>query len=298
MHKAEHKTKYNAVLIKICVFFFIISNSIRTASANTDWPFVSEETLYYKLSYRGLLTSFILADLADVKLTFLADIKPPHAAADSHEKGHQFIVSINSEHYLKAELIHAVRYSYIATTDTALEKILFVEKIDRGKAQRHEFLWLDWKHKQTQLFAIDETQAKQNSMQKTTQNIPQFFDAITLSDQHRQHLVYKKSGDNISHSKILDPLSLIYSLRTKDHAQIRKQFIAVSDDIRQYKIEFVALEVLDVNGKSYQSHKYKIQTDENKQKSFYVWLSDNKKRIPLRFVMDAPLGYLKIDLVK
>ena len=72
----------------------------------------------------------------------------------------------------------------------------------------------------------------------------------------------------------------------------------MSDDIRKYKIEYMGKDVLELNGKNIHSDKYKIQTNEKKNKFYYVWLSDNKKRIPLRFSMDAPLGHLNINLNK
>lgn len=50
--------------------------------------------------------------------------------------------------------------------------------------------------------------------------------------------------------------------------------------------------------KKYQSNKYKIQSHEKKDKFYYVWLSDDKKKIHLHFAMKAPLGHLNINLVK
>ena len=74
--------------------------------------------------------------------------------------------------------------------------------------------------------------------------------------------------------------------------------VAISDDIRLYHVKKLALEKLTVNGQSYKGMKYKIQTDERKNNFYYVWLSDDEKKIPLRMAMDAPLGKLEIDLMK
>lgn len=155
------------------------------------------------------------------------------------------MANLSTEHYIKAEIIQPVRYSYTTLTNSLLEKTLLVEKNDEGRAKRHEFLWLDWKNKETLLFEIDD----KNTQEKVINNIPDFFNDFSLSESQRKHLVYKESGDKISQMKVLDPLSLIYYLRTKNSVQKNEIFIAVSDDIRKYKIEFVGKEVLEFNAK-------------------------------------------------
>ncbi len=279
-----------SILFIIC--FYLLSSNINASSQLSNWPFTSGETLHYKISYQGLLTSFVWSDLADVKLSFLTYTKLPDTLSNNNKLGHQFIVNINTEHYLKSELIQPVRYSYIATTDTVLEKTLLVEKIDLGKANRHEFLWLDWQVKETHLFEVNE-----NVSPAQNQKIPIFFNNMQLSAAQKTQLVYKESGDKISHENILDPLSLIYYLRTQDNIEESEKFIAVSDNIRKYKIKFMGKETLELNDQKYQSKKYKIQTNENKDKFYYVWLTDDKKKIPLRFSMAAPLGHLSINMV-
>ena len=278
------------LLCTICFYFF--SSNLNASSLPSSWPFTSGETLHYRLSYQGLLTSFVWADLADVKLSFLAQTKLLDTLLNEKKTGHKFIVNVNTEHYLKAELIQPVRYSYTTTTDMFLEKTLLVEKIDLGRANRHEFLWLDWQAKETHLFEVNESASPAQN-----QKIPKYFNNMQLSDSQRIQLVYKESGDKISHENILDPLSLIYYLRTQDNIEESEKFIAVSDDIRKYKIKFMGKETLKLNARKYQSKKYKIQTHENKDKFYYIWLSDDKKKIPLRFAMDAPLGHLSIDIV-
>ena len=277
------------VLFILCCYFF--SSNLNASSPASNWPFITGETLHYKLSYQGLLTSFVWADLADVKLSFVAQTKLVDSLSNENKTGHQFIIHVSTEHYLKAEIIQPVRYSYTTTTDIDLEKTLLVEKVDRGRANRYEFLWLDWQTKTTHLFAVDEKKSPNQE-----QKIPKFFNDLQLSDAQKSQLVYKESGDKISHANILDPLSLIYYLRTQDNIQQSEKFIAVSDDIRKYKIEFIGKEILDLHEQKYPTKKYKIQTNENKDKFYYVWLTDDKKKIPLRFAMDAPLGHLNINL--
>jgi hypothetical protein len=73
--------------------------------------------------------------------------------------------------------------------------------------------------------------------------------------------------------------------------------IVVSDDIRIYQVQKGSLETLLLNGEKIQGIKIQIQTSEKKDNYYYVWLSNDEKKIPLRMVMDAPLGKLEIDLV-
>lgn len=273
-----------------------------------SWPFVTGETLYYKLSYRGLLTSMIWADLADIKMSFSAEQQTP----DKH-KAYQFELYLTTENYSKAEMFHPVRYTYKTTLDSLKQRTVLVEETDTGNSHSHDFLWLDWKNKETQLFKKREKiqeksgflgmDVKQVWEKDGNYSIPDFLTHFPLLAEQQSYLIHKESGDKIQHAKILDPLSLIYLLRTsdllnKDSASLSEIPVAVSDDIRIYKIQQQSLESFSLNGKKVQGTKFKIQTNEKKDNYYYVWLSHDKKKIPLRMAMDAPLGKLEIDLVR
>jgi len=221
-------------------------------------------------------------------MTFHADIKAPL----SNESRHQFTLNVSSENYLKAELTHPVRFTYTTTMNDVMDKTLLVEQIDRGKNNKHNLLWLDWNNKETFLFEKKgEGKANQNDEKKIS-DIPE-----PLLVKNPADLVYKESGDKISRSMILDPLSLIYYLRTMSPDDKTEISIAVSDDIRIYAIEPLGKKIIEINDSQYQSRQYKIKTHEKKDNFYYVWLNDNKKRIPLKFMMDAPLGKLLVELV-
>jgi len=314
------KNKWNIYLLALCLF--VAANNLKAASKLPELPFSSGETLYYKLSYRGLLTSMIWADIADASMTFLAN----QQTLDTYN-GHQFILSLSTENYTKAEMIQPVRYTYTATVDQTLQKTLLVEKIDRGKKQSHDLLWLDWQNKTTQLFKKREKisassgffnlDTKEVWEQDGELELPDFLTAFPVLENNRSYFIHKESGDNIDRSQILEPLSLIYILRTLGSdadalkpvepvpglastkpEDVKKIAIAISDDIRVYHIKTVGLQTLEVAGKNYQAIKYQIRSDEKTGKTFYIWINNNDKKIPLRISMDAPLGKLEIDLVK
>jgi len=119
-------------------------------------------------------------------------------------------------------------------------------------------------------------------------------------DENKTYLVHKGTAKKISQSKILEPLSMIYSLRTFETnvGIIKEMPVVVKDDIRIYHIEQIGLEHVTANKTKHQAIKYKIQRKEKKNKSFYIWLSNDKDKIPLKIAMDAPLGNLEIQLVK
>lgn len=292
--------------------------SLFSAKADAQWPFSSGETLHYTLSYRGLLTSFIWADLADVKMTFLLNSSYSNAKIPNqpllkyqfieNDISHQFILNVSTENFIKAEMIQPVRYSYTTTLDASLDKTLLVEEIDSGRNQSHYFLWLDWNNKQTQLFKKRELETiKSGFMSLQTKEtwekdgrlgIPDFLNIFPLPENNLSYLIHKESGDKIEQSSILDPLSLIYLLRTMDINTIVEIPIAVSDDIRLYSIEPMGKEELKLKADTYQSTKYKIRTDEKKEHFYTIWLNNDNKKIPLRFALDAPLGRLNIDLIQ
>ncbi len=301
---------------KIILFFLILF--FFSAKANAQWPFSSGETLHYTLSYRGLLTSFIWADLADVKMTFLLNSLHSNAKIPNqpllkfqfieNDINHQFILNVSTENFIKAEMIQPVRYTYITTLDAALKKTILVEEIDSGRNQSHYFLWLDWKNKQTQLFKKRELETIKSGFMNLQNKevwekdgalgIPDFLNIFPLLENNLSYLIHKESGDKIEYSSVLDPLSLIYLLRTMKINTKIKIPIAVADDIRLYSIEPMGEEELKLKADTYQSTKYKIRTDEKKEHFYYIWLNNDDKKTPLRFAMDAPLGMLKIDLIQ
>lgn len=291
----------------LIIFLLLTCMDLSADEMALDLPFSSGETLHYKLSYRGLLTSMIWADLADVKMTFLANTR-------THEqhKGHQFVLQLSTENYTKAELIQPVRYSYITTLDASLQRTLLIEEIDNGANQSHDFLWVDWPNKKTQLFKKREKELVSAGFLGLDRKeiwegdgelaVPDFFNDFPLLENNQTYLIHKESGDKIRRSQVLDPLSLIYTLRTLDFSSdsesAKEIAIAVSDDIRLYRIELNGQEKLNVAGKYYQATRFKIHTDVKKEYSYYIWLNNDKKKTPLRLSLEAPLGKLEIDMIK
>jgi len=262
------------------------------------------ETLYYKLSYRGLLTSMIWADLADIKMTSIVGKHIPKKAFE-YTNYHQYELYLSTEHYRKAEILHPVRYTYRTIVDSTLQRTLLVEEMDSGDNDSYDILWLDWKNNSTQLF--------EKSKSKNAKRLPEDLTNMLLSNTqkmpiaYKMPITYKKPGDKIAYAQILDPLSLLYFLRAIDFVSdstlsattgVKEIPIVVSDDIRLYRVEKLLDEVILLNGKAMQTIKLKMVTKEKKDNNFYVWLSNDKYKTPIRMAMDAPLGMLEIKLVK
>ncbi len=295
-------------VISFCAFAG--DSSAISEKTQSVFPFSSGEILHYKLSYRGLLTSMIWAVLADVRMTYLNDKKTP-----DNQNAYQFELFLSTERYSKAEMFQPVRYTYTTTLDSTLQRTVLIEEIDVGENQSHDFLWLDWQNKETQLFKKREKEQEHYGFlgmdirevweKDGMQSVPDFLGNFPLLADQQTYLIHKESGDKIEFSQILDPLSLIYTLRSQGFdsdsstGQGREKIfsIAVSDDIRQYHVIQLSQEEISINGKVYQGIKYQIQTDEKKENYYYVWFSNDKKKIPLRMAMDAPLGKLEIDLI-
>jgi len=292
---------YRRFLLVAIVFFAASDVWCNNSSDNfSGETFVPLETLYYKLSYRGLLTSMFWAELADIKMTSIVHNNPLEET-----KYHQYELYLSTEHYRKAEIFHSVRYTYRSTIDNSLQRTVLVEEMDKGDNNSYDTLWLDWNNKTIHLF--------EKSKNISTKRLPEALKNSLLSDvqgvqiAYNTKLAYKKQGDKIRYEQVLDPLSLLYFLRTINFRidntfseTIReKEFpIVVSDDIRLYRVEKLLPEVILLNGKNVQTIKLKIITNEKRESRFYVWLSNDKHKTPIRMSMDAPLGNLEIKLVK
>jgi hypothetical protein len=282
----------------------VLASAIATESSSNS-PYSSGETLYYKLSYRGLLTSMIWADLADITMTYLKNKTLPN-----QKPTEQFELALSTEHYSKAELFQPVRYRYITTLDSLRHRTTSIEEIDTGENKSHDVLWLDWEKKETQLFKKREKKIqsygflgmdKKEVWQKDgIQVVPDFLKTYPLLADQQSYFIHKESGDNITYNQILDPLSLIYTIRTLnfDSTIIQNIALALSDDIRLYQIKKMTLDELLINGVARQTIKYQIYSKEKEDHYYYIWLSDDNSKIPWRLTMDAPLGKLEITLLK
>jgi len=293
---------YRRLLLAVIIFTVVsdvwCNNDANNFSSEVVFPvetFSPVETLYYKLSYRGWLTSMIWADLADIKMASIVSDNPL-----KRSRYHQYELYLSTEHYRKAEIFHPVRYTYRSIIDHMLQRTLLVEEMDIGDNDSYDILWLDWRNNSTQLF--------EKYKGKNGKYLPDSLTNILLSNTqklpiaYKMPIAYKKSGDKIDYAQILDPLSLLYFLRTADFIlnskNVKEIPIAVSDDIRLYRVEKLLPEVILLNGKAIPTIKLKIVTDEKKDNDFYVWLSNDNYKIPIRMAMDAPLGKLEIKLVK
>ncbi len=292
------KTLFQALLFWLAVCIF--SNAC--AETEKTLPFQAGEKLQYKLSYRGILTSMIWADIADASMEFV----PNQTTLDNH-RGHQFVLTLSTENYTKAEIIQPVRYTYTATLDNRLQKTLQVEEIDKGKSQSHDFLFLDWANKNTLLYKKREKEQLSSGFLNMDsryaweadgeQDIPEFLKQYPPLENNLSYFIFDELGDKITYPRVLDPLSLIYRLRTLPDQQTQdKTAVVIADDIYLYEIEQQGVETITVSGKKYRTVKYKINRSEKPEKFFYVWISQDSRKLPVRMSMNAPLGKLEIDL--
>jgi hypothetical protein len=204
------KNQWQFYILALC--FLLNSNGLvaDTSSAGRQqagYPFSSGEKLHYKLSYRGLLTSMIWADLADASMTFLADQR-----AHDGQTAHQFVLSLSTENYAKAEMIQPVRYTYITTLEQDLSKTLLVEEIDVGENRSHDFLWMDWQNNKTQLYKKREketvssgffdVESKQVWEKDGALPLPDFLMTFPLLENNQTYFIHKESGDDIERSWI------------------------------------------------------------------------------------------------
>lgn len=296
-------------LLLVIIFFFSLCTHLYAEKDHTQsivseeaLPFQAGETLHYKLSYRGILTSMIWADIADATMVFV-----PYQSTLDAQQGHQFKLFLSTENYTKAEIIQPVRYTYITTLDNKLQKTLQVEELDKGKSQSHDFLFLDWAEHKTLLYkkrekeAIDSDFLNLNSEYAWeadgAQEIPDFLKQYPLLENNLSYFIFDEQGDKISYSRILDPLSLIYRLRTlPENKKQDEMAIVIADDIYLYQIERQGEELIKIADKEYQTVKYKINSKEKPDNFFYVWISQDAQKLPVKMSMDAPLGKLEIDL--
>jgi hypothetical protein len=305
------KSSFFCCLFLITQTYAFASEGNDSVAHNASLDNFSGQIFHYTLRYRGLLTSMIWADLADISIQFskLSDHSLPLM---DKKPVYEFSLHLTTQNYMKAELFQAVRYTYKTLLDNKLNTLL-VEESDMGDKQSHKFLWLDWQNKTLELFKRREKIRLETDFISFSEPkivwekdgkipLPSFLNTISHSQNKPLDLIHKKTGDDINVPSVRDPLSLIYTIRMQASnisppPLSQTIAIAVSDDIRLYHIKKEAQESLSINQQNIAATKYQIHSDEKEADYFYLWLSDDQKKIPLKMAMDATLGEIEINLL-
>lgn len=303
------------------ILFFVSTENIY-AEDYEKWNLQNREIpdteyLSYKLSYSGIFTLFAWKDLADMAIYI-----QPKSNRFNGNKSCQIVMELSTENYSVAETFHPIRYQWRSTCSPDLKKAYLVEVIDKGKNDSHEVVWLDWSNRQFELYRKRELKATRKNYWDDNEfwngepesdyvwekdgkkGLPLFLSHYPKLEGERSYLIHRKSVDGLDIESAIDPLGMVYLTRQYDFSQGDDMMIdiTVDDEVKLYRARFLGKDTIDIGSEKVVTLKIEVMLSNEQEAEnegwLKLWLSDDERRIPVRFQVDATAGEMKIEITE
>jgi len=308
---------------KICIFSFLLSVSGLVLAQNVEKWHVSRQApentdkLIYQLEYQGFFTAFVWTTLADVSFTSARN-KTGFIGASSC----LLDLRLSTENY-STEDVYPFRYEWRSLVSPDLGKVYLVEEISTGVKEEHKAVWLDWNDKKINLyrkrnkiepdvfddeedeFYIVEPEVKKNKIEwekDGAKPVPEFLNRQPLLEGKYTYLVYDKSVKLASDLLLTDPVGLMYATRWHNYraSPMYDYDVSYKDEIRKYRIKKLGRERVALGTGQIPAIKVRVmrtsQNEADEEGSVTIWLSDDNRRIPLKYEIDVVLGKMRLNL--
>ena len=306
---------------------FVILSMISTANLQAEeyekWDLqnrVIPDTEYftYKLSYSGILTLFTWSDLADAAIYL-----QPDGYRFEGKDSCQLVMELSTENYSVAERFHPVRYRWKSINSSDMKRAYLVEVIDKGKNDSHEAVWLDWPNRQFELYRKREMKpGKENYWDEDLdfwddepkkefvwekdgkKGVPHFLGHYPKVDGDKSYLIHRKSVAGLDIDSAVDPLGMIYLARQHDFSEGEDMIIniTVDDEVKRYRARLLGMDTLTIGSEKVTARQIEVtlsNEDEAEEEGWLkLWLTDDERRIPIRFQVDATVGEMKIEITE
>jgi hypothetical protein len=279
----------------------------------------SQDKLVYRLEYQGLFTAFVWTSLADVSFASARN-KIKFDGKNSCELD----MRLSTENF-NTEDLYPFRYEWRSLVSPDLNKVFLVEEISKGVKEEYKATWLNWNNKEINFYRkrnqikpenYDDTEDQMygtetvESEQKIewekdgAKPVPDFLNQQTPLEGKYTYLVYDKSVKLASDLVLTDPLGLMYATRWHDYraSPVYDYDVSYKDEIRKYRIKELGRETVEIGSHQIPAIKVDVMRkspDEAEAEGFVmVWLSDDNRRIPLKYEISAVLGWIRLNLTE
>lgn len=275
----------------------------------------ASEALSYRISYRGVFTGYAWKDLADMQFR-------AYPAREKFEGAPvcRATMTVDTREYGFSEFAYPVRLRYDALAAPDLSFTRLVSDHDDGVESIHNVMWFDWDKQRIKLYrkrlylpVISET-AKMNPAfsfepkdvyrweADGKEALPGFLSHYPPVGEGLSYLIHKKTQRRVSAGPAMDPLTMLYALRTYDYHTLPEREIAVvhKAKIGHYLVRPLGRETIHLNGQEHSALHVRVKQHsarEGEAGQLDVWLSEDSQRLILRFDIEAPVGLIRVDLV-
>jgi hypothetical protein len=253
----------------------------------------SAETFNYTIKYKGALTAFSWASLADgsIETRKLGSCYGRGSCLNTR-------VRMSSENHKLLESLYPTRFFYQSYFHEKPARTIAFEK--RDKKNKSEYQPYGYRHK---LVTISENGREATYIELWSDGSPlTAAEAKLVSTDHNggQLPAVRKRKTSSVEKNALDRWAMIYTARFLPYKQgFSQHFPGTTGNARlDYKVELTGSESIEARGKRYDAWKVSIVETKNgkRQPTLYLWISKDDKRIPLRVEMEESIGKVRFYL--
>jgi hypothetical protein len=309
--------------IPLATMLFVLGTGLSQAGGYPKWDLrnnvpESGEYISYKIAYRGFFTGYSWKNLADMVL---------HNKAESHEFNQhevcQSVMRLSTENFSFAELFHPVRYEWIANNNIDLSYTRLVEYIDLGKSDNYHVVWMDWPHEMIKVYRKRERKPDESDKELSflgehwaqsnkfkweddgAEALPSFLSHYPRVDNgRRSFLIHDKTVREVGDKTALEPLAVLEVMRRHDFKK-QPSFdinITVDEDVKMHTVRYQDDEVLVIGGINLPAIRLRVANSEKNQADkegwMDIWISQDERRLPLRYQVDAPVGKMRVQITQ
>ena len=277
-------------LIRCCLLSILVgAQSLVVEGAAAGHPLHPGERLDYTVSYDGMLSGWRVIPIAKATL----EIEPVEYLING-ESALSARLTVSTEQFRAAERIYPIRYSFQSWFEPAGRYTLLVDETMVDGKLSQQLVWFDQEQKLVHRFK------RHQDKPGAIEALPEFLRLQYASEAGKPSGFKAKSKISLQQG-MLDHLSLLYRLRLLELEQGRQITLPASDgkDLVSYRIEVLESERLEREGQSLPALKMRFQPvyrDGEEMPYIYVWYSQDKRRVPLRFYSNRSFGSIDISL--
>jgi len=276
--------------IFVCCLSLLLPINSAATGANGALLQSGGELLRYKVSYQGLLSLFLPVEIAEATL----HLRPGVEVVDN-ERMRRASLAVTTESFPSMEAVYPLRFNYDSWFDSDLKYSVVLDVRKRTSKYRHELLWFNREQE------VVRTYRKSESKGSGSHEIPGFLSQVNhlqQPDSFRERRVLKLDSGNV-----LDRLAMLYVLRNHLLTPGKSIDLAVSNgkDLLGYRIAVEAREQLVLDSKPISTLRLRFTprfvNGGDRGYAVRVWMSDDERRLPVRFHSSKMGGSIELDLV-
>ena len=264
------------------------------------WPSLSfAETLEFKASFRGMLTAYQELAIGDVTL----EVEQTGVSLDG-EPVMRARLAASSKAYPVVEQFYPYRYEFTSYHQDARSRSLAFERRKETSRLRHDLLLLDWEGEAVRRFGIDRPdQAPQLAIQSPPALIGTLRSA-GLPDYGTRLTPFTESLETPPPTTV-DRLALLQQIRALPMVPEASRDLTVTDgkEFIHYQVTVARRETIQTDAGPRGAWKVRVEGFEMdrgeerlRHRPVYIWLGDDERRRPLRFVSRNALGTFTVEM--